>query len=91
MQKQGQKHLVKNCAKAVFCLFFMQVVLAKVWPDFRKNRILSNENNTIPVLPNRGTVLDNSLKRRAFSGRRQQHGRTADEAYYGDHQALQAR
>jgi hypothetical protein len=65
--------------------------LAKISPDSRKNRILYNENKRLPVFPNRGTVLDNSLKRRAMSGQWQQHGRTADEAYYGDHQALQAR
>jgi hypothetical protein len=69
----------------------MQITLAKNSPIFAKNRIFSIEHNMLPVFHNRGTVLDKSLKRRALSGQWQQHGRTADEAYYGDHQTLQAR
>jgi hypothetical protein len=69
----------------------VQIAVAKISPDFAKICILYRKNNELPVFQNRGTVLDNSLKRRALSGQRQQHGRTADEAYYGDHQALQAR
>jgi hypothetical protein len=86
-----QKHAVKKCANAIFWLFIVQIVLAKFSPPFAKNRVFCSETNGMTLSPNCGTVLDNSLKRRTLSGQWQQHGRTADEAYYGDHQTLQAR
>jgi hypothetical protein len=83
--------VVKKYANAIFWLFIVQNALAKNSPAFAEIRSFCSNNNELALSTNRGTVLDNSLKRRTSSGQLQQHGRTADEAYYGDHQTLQAR
>jgi hypothetical protein len=84
-------HAIKKSANYNFWLFFRQFCPFSILPVFAENRRFFIETNALTVPPDRGTLLDNSLKRRALSGQWQQHGRTADEAYYGDHQTLQAR
>jgi hypothetical protein len=53
--------------------------------------IKSFKNKHLLFRPKVGPLLDISLKPAPGGRGRHNHGRTADEAYYGDHQTLQAR